>query len=345
MSEMTPRERVRCAFDFRKPDRPPYTLWYGDGVPERVTEHLGSDAWQQQVTDHIVRITIDWEPKEPLDDEHFRDVYGAIWRRGNPLHLVEPPLKTPSLAGYEIPDLVPHIDVEPLRAQLEAEVDRKFLVLGYGFGAFERAWMLRGYENFCMDLYDAPEFVKALLDQLTETHLPILDRLAEVPCDGIIFSDDFGDQRGVIVGPDRWRELVRPCYEKLYDRVHQLGKMTLQHSCGNVADIAGDLADAGLDVLQCLQPEAMDPYELKRLHGHRLRFWGGLGTQGLLPYGTADQVRAEVRRLCAEMGRDGGYVFTTAKPIFAEVPVENAVAVIETLLELHDDSLQGTPRG
>jgi uroporphyrinogen decarboxylase len=83
----------------------------------------------------------------------------------------------------------------------------------------------------------------------------------------------------------------------------------------------------------------MSPYQLKRLHGHRLRFWGGLGTQQLLPYGTPQQVRDEVLRLTREMGRGGGYVFTTAKPIFKEVPVENAVAVIATLLELHGETL------
>jgi len=76
----------------------------------------------------------------------------------------------------------------------------------------------------------------------------------------------------------------------------------------------------------------MDVYRIKREYGADLRLWGGLGTQQLLPFGTPDAIRAEVRRLKAEMGRNGGYVFSSSKPILDDVPVENAVALLEETL-------------
>ena len=112
--------------------------------------------------------------------------------------------------------------------------------------------------------------------------------------------------------------------------------MTLHLSCGNVFDIIPDLIDIGLDVLQSVQPEAMPVYEIKKRYGNNIRLWGGLGTQRLLPFGTPEEIRAEVRRLKREVGRAGGYVFTSSKPIMREVPVENAVALIEEAVSGED---------
>jgi uroporphyrinogen decarboxylase len=105
--------------------------------------------------------------------------------------------------------------------------------------------------------------------------------------------------------------------------------MAFHHSDGNVAEIVPDLIECGLDVLQSVQSEAMPVYDLKRRYGRDLGLWGGLGTQGLLPFGTADEVRREVRRLKQELGRGGGYVFSTSKPLTGEVPTENLVALVE----------------
>lgn len=90
-----------------------------------------------------------------------------------------------------------------------------------------------------------------------------------------------------------------------------------------------DLIEIGLDVLQSVQPEAMSPYALKRRYGDRFTFWGALGSQRLIPFGTPAEIRAEVRRLAHEMGRGGGYVLGLAKALQPETPTENAVAVVE----------------
>jgi uroporphyrinogen decarboxylase len=109
----------------------------------------------------------------------------------------------------------------------------------------------------------------------------------------------------------------------------------LSHCCGSIADIMPDVIEIGLDVYESVQPEARnnDPYELKRRYGDQIAFWGGLGSQSTIPFGTPGQIGAEVTRLCREMGRGGGYILAPAKALQPETPTENAAAVVEAFLQ------------
>ena len=122
---------------------------------------------------------------------------------------------------------------------------------------------------------------------------------------------------------------MKPRFQKLFERVRQHDKMVIMHCCGNAFEVIPDVIEIGLDVLESLQPEAMDIYEIKREYGKNIRLWGGLGTQQVLPFGTPEDVRNEIRHLVAEMGAGGGYILASAKPLMQEVPTENAIAVIE----------------
>jgi uroporphyrinogen decarboxylase len=115
-----------------------------------------------------------------------------------------------------------------------------------------------------------------MLDQLTEIYLAFVDYTCDLPIDGILFGDDWGDQRGIIIGADRWRKPIKPRWARIYDAVHRRGKIVTSHSCGSVEEIIPDLAEIGLDFLESVQPEAanMDPFELKRKHGDKITFWG-----------------------------------------------------------------------
>lgn len=334
---MKPRERVEAAFRFEEPDALPYTIWYDDEVSDRMAEHYGDPDWAEKFTNHILRLTVEWDPKTPTGKNTYIDAHGTEWQAGELLHMIRAPLQSPSLKAYEFPDYEEpfNASVAPLLEQAKAARDEQYIVFGYGFGIFERAWMLRGFENFFMDMVEHPSFAEELLDAVLEKQLQLMDKLATMPIDGIIISDDFGDQRGVIIGPERWKRFIKPRLAKLYERAHDGGKMTLQHTCGNVMEIIPDLIDAGLDCLQCLQPEAMEVYEIKRKYGDRLRLWGGVGTQQLLPRGKPAQICSEVHHLARELGKGGGYVMTSAKPIRSDVPTENAVAFLEAILALH----------
>jgi uroporphyrinogen decarboxylase len=142
-------------------------------------------------------------------------------------------------------------------------------------------------------------------------------------------SDDYGTQRGMLMSPAHWRELVKPCLARIYGLAKSRGLAVFHHSCGNILPIIGDLVDLGLDILHPIQPEAMDILLLKREFGAQLTFCGGLSTQGLLVSATPDEVRREVRRLKREMGRGGGYILEPGITIQADVPRANLIAMID----------------
>ena len=128
-----------------------------------------------------------------------------------------------------------------------------------------------------------------------------------------------------------WRRYLKPRYARIYEAAHAQGKVVLSHCCGSVSEIMGDIVEIGLDVLESVQPEAdgMNPYELKRQWGDRIAFWGGLGSQSTIPFGTPQGIRQEVDLLCREMGKGGGYILAPAKGLQPETPTENAAAVVE----------------
>ena len=338
---MTQKERVIEQIRHRETDHLPMArLDFEGDVAERLDEHYGGAGWRKVVVNHNHILGLEGASNHgaAIDDTKpvFTDVYGTRWRGDRrPLHLEEPALKEPDLERYVFPkisDLLP----AGRRRNLEGEVNlhaEKFLVLGFGFGLFERSWTLRGFQNALIDSAAEPAFYERLVDRICELQMSLLDELLTAPVDGFMFSDDWGDQRGVILGPERWRRFIKPYQAKLYEKVHKAGKFTLNHCCGNIRDILPDVVEIGLDVLQSVQPEAMDPYELKREFGKDITFWGGVGSQRLIPFGTPAEIREEVQRLCGAMGKNGGYILGPAKCLQPETPTKNAAAVVESFLE------------
>ncbi len=197
-------------------------------------------------------------------------------------------------------------------------------------GLFERAWLMRGFENLLADMLENPSFVEELLEGITDIHLRAMDLIAaRVPIEAYFGGDDWCDQRGIIMGLDLWRKFFKPRLARIVARCHELGLPYVLHSCGNVAPLAEELIELGLDGLESLQPEAMNVYELKRRTAGRLSLIGGMGVQSTLPFGTPEEVRGETLRLIWDLGRGGGYVLAPAKPVTAEVPLVNAIAFME----------------
>lgn len=334
---MTPRELVQEQIRHHETPYVPYVLPMEDDVRRRLTEWYGSGDWESRLVNHIVGISvIDIDAPCKVDEIHERDRWGTLWRCDKrPRHLEAPPISEPVLRGYRFPS-VDEVFRDNWHSEgckrVEQNRDR-FVVHGIGFGLFERSWTLRGFENALMDIVLNPKFYEALLDGILELYLQIIDRLVTLPIDGVMLSDDYGDQRGVIMGADKWRRFIKPRLAMQIERIKAGGKIALLHCCGNISEIVPDMIEIGLDVLESVQPMAMDPYELKREYGRHITFWGGLCTQHLLPFGRPWEIRAEVERLCVEMASGGGYILAPAKPLMPEVPTENAVAVLEAFIE------------
>jgi len=332
----TERDLVIAQIQHQETPHVPYTLGFEGDVAERLDAHYGGTWWRDLVNEAIVRIGI---PKLGIDVESegpiTTDLYGSKWRVDRrPVHLEEPALKEPSFAGFTFPTMQEVFEPGWLDTALEAlEANKgRFTTAGFGFGLFERTWTLRGFTEALADSAANPDFYDELVERIAVHQLEIIERLLELPVDGIMFSDDWGYQRGVLLGPERWRRFIKPRLARQYELVHRAGKYVLSHCCGSVTEVIPDLIEIGLDVLQSVQPEAMDPYELKRRYGDSITFWGGLGSQSTIPFGTPEDIRQEVVRLCQEMGRGGGYVLGPAKALQPETPTANAAAVVESFL-------------
>jgi len=328
------KERVRTALLHREPDVCPYHIGFTMPAAEKLVRHYGDRDFRSRIGNHLAMI--DDSPPESWSEvkpSYWRDGFGVVWNRtidqdiGNPDFYI---LADGKLEDLRLPD--PH-DARR-RARFPAffrEHADDFLVGCIGFSLFERAWTLRGMENLLADMVADPPFVEGLLDRITDWNLAVIDHLSEWPFDAIHLGDDWGQQRGMIMGPEHWRRFIKPCLVRMYDRIKSKGKFVLIHSCGDIEEVLGDLVDIGLDIFNPFQPEVMDVEAVKKKYGRHLAFFGGISTQKTLPYGTPEEVRSEVRRRIRTIGKDGGYIAAPAHDIPHDAPVENMVALIEEL--------------
>ena len=250
--------------------------------------------------------------------------------------VVEPGLKTPSFRGYAFPTGGAFLD-SGAKAEVERRISESpdsFTIVTTGLCLWQ-SWYVRGFEETLMDCVLEEDFYTDLLDRMTELCLGWIEACADIPADGIMMGDDWGDQRGILIGPERWRKFFKPRYARIFEAIHDQGKVALMHCCGSVADIMDDIVEIGLDVLESVQPEAagMNPYELKRGWGDKITFWGCLGSQSTIPFGTPTELREEIQRLRRDMSKGGGYIMAPAKPLRPETPTENAIVLVEEFLD------------
>lgn len=190
------------------------------------------------------------------------------------------------------------------------------------------AMYLRGDEQFLVDMALRPDLAHAIISKIRAFYLGYLQRILEAArgkIDLVVSGDDFGTQRGLLVSTRMWDEYLRGGFAAYIGLAKTYGAKTMHHTCGSVAALLPRLIECGLDVLQSLQPEAqgMDIAELKSQFGSQIAFQGGVSIQRTLPFGTPDEIRAEVRNLAQIAGRGGGYIFGTAHSIQADTPVRN----------------------
>jgi len=200
---------------------------------------------------------------------------------------------------------------------------------------------IRDIEEWYISTVTRREYVWKVFEKQCEIGLANLARLSEAVGDKVavvfVSGTDFGTQTGPFISRKTYRTLYQPFHKQVNDWIHQnTGWKSFIHSCGSVAALIPDFIEAGFDVLNPVQISAsgMDPAWLKREFGKDLVFWGGgVDTQHTLPFGTPDEVRAEVRRHLQIFGEGGGYVFNTVHNVQAGVPVENLLALYETVRE------------
>ena len=327
---ISPREVVREALSFRRPPYVPWSFRFTREAREKLEQHFGTTEIDPHVGNHILELGSDIGFFTEIGENRFRDVFGVVWDRtidkdiGNVEGQVLP---EPSLGGYQFPDPLDRRFFADIPGRIEKSGER-YRLFCLGFSLFERAWTLRGLESLYMDFIENPDFVHELLGAIADYNIAQVQEALRYDIDAVYFGDDWGQQHGLLMGYDLWKEFIYPQIKRMYGVVRDAGKTVFIHSCGDVDELFDDLISIGLGVFNPFQPEVMDVAGIMEQYRGRLAFWGGVSTQRTMPYGTPDDVRAEVHRMY-DLGRDGGYILSPSHALEGDVPLENLLALIE----------------
>lgn len=328
------RERVFQTLSFVEPDICPYYIWIDPEMEKPLAEYYHDPYFRRTIIhDHVVMAEVK-ALMHPLENGLFIDDFGVTIKEGNIPHVEKPALPEPDLKGYTFPDLTSEKHLGHITSWAEDNKDR-FRIVNLVEMFSERTWFIRGFEESMTDYYLNRRFMEELLDNLQEICLNIIDSLLDLcgdQIDAVGLTEDAGAENNMIIGPDLWREMIKPRLKRIYSRIKRAGKKCYFHSCGCIRPIIPDLIEIGIDMLQPLQPEAMDIFELKREFGRDICLVGGISTQKTLPFGTSSEVIREVNLCLEKMAAGGGYILAPAKPILPGVPVENAVALIDSFV-------------
>ena len=198
---------------------------------------------------------------------------------------------------------------------------------------FEIAWYLRGMENFMLDLIENRDFAETLLDKITGIRIGMAEKYAQHGIDILMLGDDVSTQISMMMDPGLWREIIKPRLAKIIGAAKGIKKdiLIFYHGDGNLQAIIPDLIEIQVDILNPVQPECMDPVFLKRQYGNRLSFWGTIGTQTTLPFGTVRDIETTVKKNIETIGEGGGLLIAPTHMIEPDVPWENIEAFINAV--------------
>jgi uroporphyrinogen decarboxylase len=350
---MNPRERVLAVVRHQQPDRVPKMVNF---YPTSFRKHPRREAGEVFDTEiRFVRIDAPREQSDFMrylrslpDDVHVgtRDILQTYhdWgyhpeverdaRLGDAGTIQE-------IAAAPLPDFMARVKPDRLRKDVERLHDQNYAVMAspphLGGELFETAWRMRGFEQFMLDLIDNPPLVDYLLEQLTAMHLPVSLALTRAGIDILALDDDVAERTRMLISPAMWQRYFKPHVKTIIDtsRAANPDLAIFWHSDGNIEQIIPDLIEIGVDILNPVQPDAMNPAKLKREYGDRLTFFGTVGTPERWSWGTPADIRAEVRERIETVGAGGGLIISPAYDLEPEenIPWENVVAFFDAVEE------------
>lgn len=263
----------------------------------------------------------------------------GVWRRAGDLHhftRIESPLRgvrdLARIQQYPWPDLDQPYRFAGVLEQVAQLHHQGLAVVGYAGSVFERSWSIRGFEDLLMDLLAAPEIAHHLLERTAAVQQYAAAQFARAGVDIVLMGDDVAGQQDLLMSLDTWRKCLKPHLARTVRAAKSANPNTrvCYHSDGNVEPVIPDLIEIGIDILNPVQPECVDPATIKRRFGDRLSFWGTVSVQRTMPRGTPADVRAEVRARIRDVGRGGGFILSPAHVLGPETPWENIAAFFET---------------
>ena len=288
----TPREVIHNTIAFNNPDR------LGHSFPEP----FGDDTC--------------WSGFWPSPDARPNggngvDEWGAEWQNLGVCWLGEvkkhPLLSWDDWHKISVPDIRAGNRFDNIRGARQRAGD--LFLMGPGVSLYERAHYLRGLENVWADLYENPGKLGALIDIFVDQNLHIIGEYAQEEYDGFILGDDWGLQNQLMISPEKWREIWKPRYAKIFAAAHARGMKTLLHSCGHIVAILDDLIEIGLDVIQMDQQMNMGLELLSERFVGRIAFYNPVDIQAVMPRADPAEIRAYCRKMVKLLSTPrGGFI-------------------------------------
>ena len=338
---MTSKERMIAALERKPVDRPPVFMWFHPSTARRlarlldipvarVGEAMGNDVFQTWVNNNYAMEGIVHE----RDGEGHVDFWGIKWVKDGAFNqIVGFPLaraRREEVLEYKFP-ADRKDELLDLMLPVMARGAEYFVGVDVSPCVFEMYWRLRGMQACMLELAADRELSYEMLGRCADFAVMLSEESCDrFEVDWLWTGDDVAGQEATLMSPDLWRELVKPHLQRVVDVGKVRGLPVAHHCCGALRPIIPDLIEMGIDVLnpiQCNCP-GMDPLELKNEFGNDLAFMGGVDTQGLLPTGTADEVRRATARLIEGMtAGGGGYILAASHTVPPETPDENLFAM------------------
>jgi uroporphyrinogen decarboxylase len=347
---MTPKERVLATINRQDTDRTPVDLWLTPEVLESLRQHTGETdelaVFQKLGLDKIVWVFPGYgEGRFDPNEGNGQTMWGVPTRMIRAGAATYQEFGTPPLGEFDDIEQLDDYPLWPDPAKFDLAGAREwaakarsfdFATIGPWISHFEIYCQMRGLENALMDIAAEPEFVDATLDRIDSIQSEMLERyLTELGdlIDIVFISDDMGTQESLLISPTAWERHFRGRLKAWCDRIHRHGKKVLYHTDGAVRPLLPGIIGCGIDILNPIQHicPGMDRDALERDFGSQVIFHGGVDNQRVLPFGTPDEVRRETQICLDTLGRNRGFICGSCHNVQAGTPVENILAMIETV--------------
>jgi len=328
---MNYRERVIKAIEHEETDLTPWAFEVTNQFAEIYKSNKGCDNVLDELQSHIMfgpYKKMDW-----LTEDIYQDAFGVQWKVGHDGGdigvVINKVVSIDTIEDYRFPDL----DQGALDKTLELmrRDNEHFRMFRMTYAMYERAWSMMGMEDLLLNMALYPDRVKVLFERITDYQTKLLDYILDENFEGVYFGDDWGQQRGLIMGPACFREFIKPGLSVLFEKVKSKGKYVLLHCCGDIRDVIPDIIEMGCDVYNTVQPEIYDLKELKEKYGKDLTFWGAISTQGLLPHASEEEVYKTSVETINILGKGGGYIFSPTHAVTPDIPIENIEAMLRAV--------------
>ena len=274
---------------------------------------------------------LDWNPEwgvmgAPGGTAHFQEM----------LHPMSNFTSVEQIASYPWPDFLADYRWDGAAESAQAFKDRDLVCAAFmEMTIFEIAWYLRGMDSFMEDLVCGEDLAISLIDHLTDIRIGMARRYAAAGADILMLGDDVATQVDMMISPELWRDTMKPRLARVIRAARDVKPdiLIFYHGDGNMERILPELMEIGVEVLNPVQPECMEPVKMKERYGDGFAFWGCIGTQTTMPFGKPEEVKQTVKNLINTVGKGGGLFLAPTHVLEPDVPWENVEAFVEAVHE------------